>query len=88
LPQYSGSRPWHAQSQIENEIRSLSPQAQERLLHVLLEELDGPPDADAAAAWLQEIQRRNRELDDGLAKTVPDQEVFAKLRKRLKAHGS
>jgi hypothetical protein len=75
-------------TEIENEIRTLDPQAQERLLHVLLEELDGAPDPDAEVAWLQEIQRRSRELDDGVATTIPAQEVFAKIRKRLKAHGS
>jgi Putative addiction module component len=74
-------------TEIEAEIRSLSPQAQERLLHVLLEELDGPPDANAEAAWLEEVQRRSRELDGGLVETISAQEVFAKLRKRLKAHG-
>jgi len=74
-------------TEIEAEIRSLSPQAQERLLHVLFEELDGPPDAHAEAAWLEEVQRRSRELDGGLVETIPAQEVFARLRKRLKAHG-
>ena len=73
-------------TEIEDEIRGLSPQAQERLLQVLLEELDGPPDAGAEAAWLQEIQRRSRELDEGLVTTVPSREVFARLRERLKAH--
>lgn len=75
-------------AEIEEEIRRLSPHAQERLLHVLLEELDGPPDADAEAAWLEEIQRRSRELDEGSVKTVPADEVFAKLRRRLKANAS
>jgi len=73
--------------EIEDEIRRLSPKAQERLLRVLLEELDGPPDADAEVAWLEEIQRRSREIDEGSVKTVPAREVFAKLRQRLKVHG-
>jgi len=72
---------------LEKELRSLPPQAQERLLHVLLEELDGPADPGVEEAWLQEIQRRSRELDGGSVETVPAEEVFAKLRKRLKAHG-
>jgi putative addiction module component (TIGR02574 family) len=72
---------------LENEIRSLPPQAQERLLHVLLEELDGPADPGAEEAWLREIQRRSRELDQGSVETVPAEEVFANLRKRLKANG-
>jgi putative addiction module component (TIGR02574 family) len=75
-------------AEIEEEIRRLSPHAQERLLHVLLEELDGPPDADAEAAWLEEIQHRSRELDEGSVKTVPAEEVFAKLRRRLKANAN
>lgn len=72
---------------IEEEIRGLPPQAQERLLHVLLEELDGPPDADAESAWLAEIDRRSRELDEGLAEAKPAEDVFARLSDRLKRHG-
>jgi putative addiction module component (TIGR02574 family) len=73
-------------AEIEDEIRRLPAKAQERLLHVLLEELDGPPDPDVEAAWLDEVQRRSRELDEGPVKAVPAKEVFAKLRERLKAH--
>jgi putative addiction module component (TIGR02574 family) len=73
-------------AEIEDEIRRLPAKAQERLLHVLLEELDGPPDPDVEAAWLEEIQRRSRELDEGSVKAVPAKEVFARLRERLKAH--
>ena len=75
-------------AEIEDEIRRLPPKAQERLLHALLEELDGPPDPDAESAWLEEVQRRSRELDEGSVKAIPAKEVFAKLRGRLKAHGS
>lgn len=73
-------------TEIEEELRSLPAKAQERLLHVLLEELDGPPDPDVEASWLDEVQRRSRELDEGLVKTIPAKEVFANLRERLKAH--
>jgi len=73
--------------EIEEEIRSLAPREQERLLRVLLEELDGPPDPDAEAAWLDEVQRRSRELDEGLVKAIPAEEVFAKLHEHLKANG-
>jgi len=75
-----------ALSEIEDEIRRLPVKAQERLLHVLLEELDGPPDPDVEAAWLEEVQSRSRELDEGSVKAIPAEEVFAKLRERLKAH--
>jgi hypothetical protein len=71
-------------SEIEDEIRRLPVEAQERLLHVLLEELDGPPDPGAEAAWLDEVRRRSRELDEGSAKPIPAKEIFARLRQRLK----
>lgn len=74
-------------AEIEDEIRRLPAREKERLLQVLLEELDGPSDADAEAAWLEEVQRRSSEIDEGLVETIPAEEVFAKLRERLKAHG-
>lgn len=71
-------------SDIEREIRGLGRQEQERLLRALLEELDGPADVDADRAWLDEVQRRTMEFDAGLIKTVPAEEVFDRIRARLK----
>jgi putative addiction module component (TIGR02574 family) len=71
-------------SEIEKEIRSLARPEQERLLRALLEELDGPVDADAEKAWLDEMQRRSAEFDAGLVKTIPADEVFERVRTRLK----
>jgi hypothetical protein len=68
--------------------RALGATLNRHLLHVLLEELDGPPDPDAEVARLEEIQRRSRELDEGSVNAIPAKEVFEKLRGRLKAHGS
>jgi len=64
---------------IQQEIRALSTADKAELLRVLLEELDGPIDADADAAWAVEIQRRSREIDDGLVKCIPADEVFRKI---------
>ncbi len=36
----------------------------------LLDSLDEPEDADADAAWAQEIERRIKDVDAGLATTV------------------
>jgi len=71
-------------SEIEAEIRALDRPEQERLLRVLLEELDGPFDPDADRAWLDEVQRRSAEFDAGLMKAVPADEVFERARARLK----
>jgi putative addiction module component (TIGR02574 family) len=71
-------------SELEREIRGLAPADQERLFRVLLEELDGPADPDVEEAWLEEVKRRSRELDDGTVKTIPGDEVFTRLREALK----
>lgn len=71
-------------SDIEREVRGLDRSQQERLLRALLEELDGPADADADRAWLEEVERRSREFDAGLVRTIPADEVFERVRARLK----
>ena len=73
-----------AVSEIEREIRGLERDDQEQLLRALLEELDGPPDPNVERAWLEEAQRRSRELDAGAVDTIPADEVFAKARDQLK----
>ena len=69
-----------AVSIIQQEIRALSLTDKEALLRTLLEELDGPPDPDVDAAWLAEIQRRSREIDEGTVKCIPADEVFERLK--------
>ena len=72
-----------AVSEIEQEIRSLPDKEKERLLRALLEELEGPPDPGVEQAWLDEIQRRSRDLDAGLVNPIPADDVFAELRSKL-----
>jgi len=64
---------------IQEEIRQLSVAEKEQVLRTLLEELDGPPDPDVEAAWLEEVERRAAEIDSGQVKCVPADEVFRKL---------
>jgi putative addiction module component (TIGR02574 family) len=71
-------------AEIESEIRHLARPEQERLLRALLEELDGPIDPDADQAWLAEVQRRSADFDAGLVRAIPAEEVFARVRARLK----
>lgn len=71
-------------AEIESEIRHLARPEQERLLRALLEELDGPIDPDADRAWLAEVQRRSADFDAGLVKAIPAEEVFERVRSRLK----
>lgn len=73
-----------AVSEIEREIRGLERDDQEQLLRALVEELDGPPDPNVERAWLEEAQRRSRELDAGAVDTIPANEVFDEARDQLK----
>ena len=70
-------------AEIEKEIRALTQVDQERLLKALLEELEGPPDADVEQAWREEVQRRSREIDEGTVELIPADEVFARARADL-----
>jgi putative addiction module component (TIGR02574 family) len=69
---------------IEQEIRELSVSDKETLLRVLWEELDGPADVAVDAAWLEEVQRRSREIDEGRVHSVPAEEVYARLEALIK----
>ena len=69
---------------IEEEIRSLSSAEKVELLRSLIAELDAPADADVERAWLEEAQRRHRELVEGKVKGVAGERVFENLRSRLR----
>jgi len=44
------------------------------------------PNEDVSAAWSEEIERRIRQIDSGEVKTVPWEEVRAKLHALLHEH--
>ncbi len=69
---------------IENEIRSLSVDDRMHLLRDLIADLDGSMDEDVEKAWLEEAERRYKELKGGVAELIPAEEVFAQARARLK----
>jgi putative addiction module component (TIGR02574 family) len=71
-------------AEIEAKIRTLSPEDRAELIRVLIADLDGPADADVERAWLEEAQRRHREVVEGKVAPVPGERVFANLRARLK----
>lgn len=73
-----------ALKEIEEKIRSLEPEEKAELLRSLIAELDGPPDSDVERAWLEVAKRRHRELLEGKVKAVPGDEVFERVRARLK----
>ncbi len=70
-------------TEIEAKIRSLSLEDKTALIRALIAELDGPSDAGAERAWLEEAQKRHREVVEGKVQPVPGERVFANLRSRL-----
>lgn len=69
---------------IQDQIRQLSLAEKEEVLCALLEELDGPPDLDVDAAWLEEIERRAQEIDSGKVQCIPADEFFRRIGKQPK----
>ena len=69
---------------IENEIRSLSANDRMHLLRDLIADLDGSMDEDVEKAWLEEAERRYRELKDGKVGLIPAEEVFSRARAQIK----
>jgi putative addiction module component (TIGR02574 family) len=72
-----------ALEKIEEEIRSLTAAEKVELLRALIAELDAPADPDVECAWIEEAQRRHRELAEGKVKGVPGERVFENLKSRL-----
>lgn len=70
--------------EIENDIRALSPEDKGQLFRDLVAEIDGEPEKDVEAAWLQEAHRRYQELRNGSVKPIPADEVIKNARARLK----
>jgi len=66
---------------------SLSDEERAALAGSLLDSLDATVDEGVEKAWDEEIARRIADLDSGKAKTVPWEEIRARISSRL-THGS
>jgi putative addiction module component (TIGR02574 family) len=70
--------------ELKAKLRELSLEDKTELLRALIAELDGPADEDVEQAWLEEAQWRDQEIVDGKVQPIPGDQVFARLRARLK----
>jgi putative addiction module component (TIGR02574 family) len=70
-------------AELFKQASELSDKDRAELIALLLESLEGEPDEGVEAAWAAEIERRIEEVDSGTVKTVPWEEVKAKLVRRL-----
>jgi putative addiction module component (TIGR02574 family) len=69
--------------ELQKQIRALSHEDKLEIIRSLIEALDGPPDADAEQAWLDEARRRQQEVQRGDVTAIPGDEVFTRARSRL-----
>ena len=67
---------------------ALTPGERARLAHDLLHSLETEPDAGADEAWLAELEKRARELEDGSVVPVDWDEARKRIRSRLKSRGA
>jgi len=68
-------------AEIEEQARQLSAEERARLAEVMLESLLETPDAEIAAAWSRELERRVAEYERGEAKTYAADDVLAEARR-------
>jgi putative addiction module component (TIGR02574 family) len=71
-------------AEIEARIKALSADEKGELIRTLIADLDGPADFDIERAWVEEAQRRHREIIEGKVQPVSGEQVFRNLRSRLK----
>jgi putative addiction module component (TIGR02574 family) len=69
---------WQKASELTDEERA-------SLAGLLIESLEGEPDTDVEQAWSEEIRKRLADIDAGVAKTIPWEEVRQRLVDRLNA---
>ena len=63
--------------------RELAPEDRARLAEELLASLEIGLEPEVDAAWDEEIRRRIAEVENGTAKLIPADEVFARVRRAL-----
>jgi putative addiction module component (TIGR02574 family) len=66
---------------LATEALELGRESRAALAKRLLDSLDEPSADEVGEAWINEAQRRCEELKTGKARTIPSDEVFAKLRR-------
>jgi putative addiction module component (TIGR02574 family) len=63
---------------------SRDPKSRAELVSDVLASLEGPPDADAEAAWEAEIRRRVAAIEAGTAKLEPWEALKARIEQALR----
>jgi putative addiction module component (TIGR02574 family) len=69
---------------IEQSALSLPMQDRAHLVHLLLDSLDEPNDANIQQIWLKEAQKRANEIDSGKAELVTGDELNTQVQALFK----
>ena len=74
---------------MENDIKSvaekalrLSSPARAYIAELLLESLDYEEDFFISEVWIKEIKKRCQEIDSGIVRLIPGEEVFDRIREK------
>lgn len=70
--------------EIMSAAMALSPNEREMLAEHLMGSLDIEDQERINRLWAEEAERRNREIEDGVVKAIPGEEVMNRLRARYK----
>jgi len=70
-------------AELSQRALELAPEDRARLAEELLASLETDLEPEVDAAWDEEIRRRIAEAENGTAKLIPADEVFARVRRAL-----
>jgi putative addiction module component (TIGR02574 family) len=73
----------HTVEQIESAALSLPRPARARILDALVASLEADPEVERA--WIDEIRRRTRDIDDGVTTLIPGDEVLREIEEAERA---
>jgi putative addiction module component (TIGR02574 family) len=71
-------------AEIQRELSELPPEDRAKLALALVESLEAEDEGDIAEAWRLEAERRYEQYKRGEVQAIPGDEVFARIRSRLR----
>ena len=72
-------------AEIQRELSELSAEDRAKLALALVESLEPEDDGDVVEAWRVEAERRYEQYKRGEVQAIPGDEVFARIRSRLRS---